>query len=110
MATDEDFWGSGTATETWQALDYFTDRHAAIRRFTAHLNDAAAPPTANFFHGAGGNGKTLLLRFLQERCCKCFDPDNWDYLQILDDAAFVENVVAAADAAEVPRGRLDFAQ
>src|SRR3954469_21729046 len=101
MATD-DLWGSDTASETWRALDYFTDCCATIRRFTAYLNDDPAPSTAIFFHGHGGNGKTLLLRFLQERCCKRFEPDNWDYLKTLDDEVFVENVMAAAAADPVP--------
>jgi hypothetical protein len=33
----------GSLTESWRALDHFTDRLAAIRRLAGYLNDDPAP-------------------------------------------------------------------
>src|SRR5688500_12973661 len=51
-------------------LELFTDRSAAIRHFLSYLY--ADPPKRRilFFHGDGGNGKSLLLKFLRYYCCK----------------------------------------
>lgn len=100
----------GTASEGWRALDYFTDRHAAIRTFLSYLNDEPAKASVLFFRGPGGNGKTLLMRFFQTRCCKRFGADDWAYLRGLEDEEFEEHVVGAEGAAVAPSGRLDFQQ
>ncbi len=51
-----------------QALGHFTDRHFFKQRFAEYLNSDPAKRTILFLHGAGGNGKSLLLKFLR-RCC-----------------------------------------
>jgi hypothetical protein len=69
-----------TITESSRAMRLFTDRHDAIKHFATLLNVALAadrptPEKVLFFHGDGGNGKSLLLRFLRERCCKRLSPE-----------------------------------
>jgi hypothetical protein len=82
---------TGDITVGERALGLFTDRHAAIRHFSSYLNDDPPKPTILFFHGVGGNGKTLLLRYLEKSCCKRLSPDNWAYVSALDDDEFVAN-------------------
>ena len=51
-----------SVTEGHHALALFTDRRDAIRRFCEYLNDDPPPSRILFFHGDGGNGKSLLLK------------------------------------------------
>ena len=79
-------------TTGWRAFDLFTDRHEAIRHFAAYLHDDVPRPTILCFHGDGGNGKSLLLRFLREHCCKRFRPEVWhSYLKSVPASILVCN-------------------
>ena len=71
--------GGKTITEGSRALEHFTDRTEAVGRFNQYVNDDPAKPTLLFFHGVGGNGKSLLLRFLRKHCCRLFT--GWENLQ-----------------------------
>lgn len=100
-------------TESSRAMRLFTDRHDAIKHFAALLNDdlAADQPTPEkvlFFHGDGGNGKSLLLRFLRERCCKRLSIAGWQYISVLDGEEFVAHLTDAEEATEVPTAAIDF--
>jgi hypothetical protein len=47
-----------------------------------HLLNNEPPPTPIlFFHGDGGNGKSLLLKLLREKCCKRLVPAIWQQLK-----------------------------
>lgn len=70
-----------TITEGLQALDLFTDRIEASRRFCAYLNNDPSPSHVLVCHGDGGNGKSLLLAYLRTRLCRRVKPDNWTYLR-----------------------------
>ncbi len=95
-------------TEEYRAISLFTDRTPALRRFMTYLNGDQPPHTILFFHGDGGNGKTLLLRFLREQCCKHFDSRDWTPIKgDPDDDAFKASVVGAA-ATAIPYAILDF--
>jgi tetratricopeptide (TPR) repeat protein len=92
-----------------RAIDHFTDRRAAIRRYASLLNDDPPGNSVVYFHGDGGNGKSLLLRFLRAQCSQRLTPDNWRYLKRLrDDDAFVANLTEALDAQTVPTAATDF--
>ena len=95
-------------TRGWHALQFFTNREQAIRHFVTYLHDEPARERILFFHGDGGNGKSLLLRYLRESCCKRVQRETWAYLKGMrdDDAfvAFVKNVAGMA----VPCASLDF--
>lgn len=64
-----------SVTQEWRALQFFTDRYPLTRHFAAYLNDEPPRHTILFFYGDGGNRKSLLLRYLRERCCKRLDPE-----------------------------------
>ncbi len=103
-------WNGGTITEGWRALDLFTDRYEACRRFLSYVNDDPSHPSILYFHGDGGNGKSILLDHLRTRLCKRIRPENWAYLATLPDTECVAQVEEAEDAVLVPTARLDFAQ
>lgn len=90
------------------ALQHFTDRYPLTRLFAHYLNDSQPRGKILFFYGDGGNGKSLLLRYLRERCCKRLRSDNWAYLVTLPDEEFVANFEVAEDAEAVPWAMLDF--
>jgi tetratricopeptide (TPR) repeat protein len=95
-------------TETRRALQYFTNRHGIIRRFAEYLNDPP-PNQLLFLHGDGGNGKTLLLRYLKEKCCHRFSPEDWKIAKDLVGDAFVTAVLNGVGAGEtVPSTLIDF--
>ncbi|MGA7730155.1 MAG: hypothetical protein WCD37_02660 [Chloroflexia bacterium] len=60
---------TGSITD-WSAFWLFTDRNEHIRRFLSYLYDETPHDTILFFYGEGGNGKSWLMRFLSEYCCK----------------------------------------
>lgn len=97
-----------TITEGWRALDLFTDREKAIRLFSSYLNDDPPRSQILFFYGDGGNGKSILLRFLREYCCKKLKPENWTWVKKLQDEEFVEHIKEAEDTESVPVSLLDF--
>lgn len=99
---------TGSVTETRRALQHFTNRRTSIRHFAGYLNDDPATEKILFFHGDGGNGKTLLLRFLKEKCCKRLDADNWEYVKSLEGDDFIENFAGADGCIEVPSTLIDF--
>lgn len=65
-------------TEGSRALDFFTNRTEAVKRFCEYLHEPT-PDTILFFYGNGGNGKSLLLRLLKSRCCRLFA--DWEYVK-----------------------------
>jgi len=93
-------------TKEDRALALFTDRYSLIRAFTQTLHEDDALGKILFFHGGGGNGKSLLLRFLREHGCKRFH--RWDELRRQPDAAFVRQLRGDRAFDPVPVARLDF--
>ncbi len=90
-----------------RALSHFTDRHSEIRRFAQLLHFPEG--RVLFFYADGGAGKSLLLDFLEVRCCKWLS--DWDYLQskYQDDAEFVDEFLAAEGQLKVAVASVDFA-
>jgi len=88
-------------TSGWRALDLFTDRREAIRLFLTYLNEDPARERIFFFFGEGGNGKSLLLRYLNRYHCR-----RRRSLQFDGEAALGEMVVPSAyvDFGMPPRG------
>jgi tetratricopeptide (TPR) repeat protein len=95
-------------TEGWRAFDLFTNRHDLIRAFTSYLNEHPTPERIIFFYGEGGNGKSLLLKFLQEHCCKYIDARNWEWLKRKPDSEFLEVLKNIHGAEDVPAAAIDF--
>jgi tetratricopeptide (TPR) repeat protein len=99
---------TGSVTEPRRALQHFTNRKKSIRHFAGYLNGDPVPEKILFFHGDGGNGKTILLRFLKEKCCKRLNADNWGHVKSLEGDEFIDNFAGAVDCAEVPSTLIDF--
>jgi len=99
---------TGSGAELRRALQHFTNRKNAIRHFAGYLNDDPTTEKILFFHGDGGTGKTILLRFLKEKCCKRLDADNWERVKSLEGEDFIENFAGAVDCAEAPSTLIDF--
>ncbi|EIC20979.1 TPR repeat-containing protein [Thiorhodovibrio frisius] len=78
-------------TQHDQALPLFTDRFGERRLFLRFLHAAPPPEQMLFFHGDGGNGKSLLLKRLMDRYCQRLRAADWARLDaIADDRACVE--------------------
>lgn len=95
-------------TEGGRALALFTDRHEAIRLFSSFLNDNPPHKRILFFYGDGGNGKSLLLRFLRRNYSKRLSAENWEYIRDKADEEFAWHLKNAAGAEPVTCASLDF--
>ena len=96
-------------------LDLFTDRDRQILSFTKALSQDPPPEEVFFLEGGAGNGKSLLLWFLEKHCCKRFS--DWEgQIKNLDPAQrrdlLLETTKAKDSGVEfqsVPAIRHDFA-
>jgi hypothetical protein len=91
----------------------FTDRHRLIRLFVEYLNNEQSLEKILCFYGDGGNGKSSLLKFLREKCCKRFREDNWQQLKAKPDAKlaeYIEKRAASWEFTPVPAMIHDFGQ
>jgi len=100
-------------TQLNRALRHFTDRHELTLRFAEYLNDDELDPhKILFFYGDGGNGKSLLLKFLLENCCKRFPLETWTELKTKTHPEIVEFIKTITDWESdfqfVPATLLDF--
>lgn len=95
-----------SVTQGWRALELFTDRTAPIRLFAGRLNDDPPAERILFFHGDGGNGKSLLLRHLAERCTVHHPAERWTQIRDLPDEQL--EVALAQGGKPVPYAMLDF--
>jgi hypothetical protein len=82
-------------------------------RFAEYLNDDELDPhKILFFYGDGGNGKSLLLKFLLENCCKRFPLETWTELKTKTHPEIVEFIKTITDWESdfqfVPATLLDF--
>ncbi len=59
-------------------------------------------------YGLGGNGKSLLLRYLAARCCVRLSPGEWARARLLHGAELPDALAAAGKTARVPVARIDF--
>lgn len=70
LSMEEDFdWESETES---RKLQLFTDRHKFTRLFAEYINEDPPRSTILYLHGDGGNGKSLLLKFLRENFSSLF--------------------------------------
>jgi tetratricopeptide (TPR) repeat protein len=115
MSIDDELCELQTVTEGDRALQLFTDRYEYTYLFAQYLNEESPRKTILFFHGDGGNGKSLLLKFLRQRCCKRFLPETWQQLQAIPKAEvakvapYIENA-KPENYIPVPAVLLDFSQ
>jgi len=106
---DEDFESESISGD--RQLELFTGRHEFTRRFAIYLNEDPPRKQILYFHGDGGNGKSLLLKHLQVNCCKRFSPQVWQQWRALPEskAAEVADFVRQAKTyTPIPAVRHDF--
>ncbi|SDX69818.1 tetratricopeptide repeat protein [Thiocapsa roseopersicina] len=100
-----------SVTDHDRALGLFTNRMAERRLFTCYVQADTPPERLLFFHGDGGNGKSLLLKLLKEQSCRRLYPADWRQLQALtDDREFAEGFESIAQAVPIPCVYHDFAE
>ena len=96
-------------TQRNRALELFTDRFTERRLFTQYLNEETPREKILFFHGDGGNGKSLLLDILERDYCHRIAPNDWQSLKtIQSNQQFLEAFVQAKSMTKIPSARLDF--
>jgi tetratricopeptide (TPR) repeat protein len=97
---------SPSITEGSRALRLFTDRHQLIQEFARALHEDDALGKILIFHGGGGNGKSLLIRFLQAYACKRFH--RWQELRQQPDAEIAHRLKEERSFDPMPVANLDF--
>jgi ADP-ribosylglycohydrolase/tetratricopeptide (TPR) repeat protein len=100
--------GTGPSVERDRALELFQDRVEIIRRFAWLLNEDPPPTRLLFLHGMGGTGKSLMLRYLEARCCVRMKPQDWLRVRELPDDEVAAVLSGVKDAKSVPVARIDF--
>lgn len=112
MSIDDDMGQLPSLTEGDRALKLFTDRVEFVHLFAQALHQEPPQKQILFFYGDGGNGKSLLLKFLRQQCCKRLSSETWDLLQRRSDGDLA-NFISKLDPAEctpVPAVLNDFGQ
>ncbi|NJR66692.1 MAG: hypothetical protein HC772_17470 [Leptolyngbyaceae cyanobacterium CRU_2_3] len=110
MAIDDELSPLPSVTEGGRALQFFTDRYEFTRLFAIALNQDPPRQQILFFHGDGGNGKSLLLKFLRQRCCKRLSRSLWQQVQGRSDADLANYIekLQPNECEGIPAALLDF--
>ena len=111
MSIEDDLLEPSSITAGDRALALFTDRYELMRLFVERLNDDPAPQNILFFYGEGGNGKSLLLKYLRQKACKrMISPTDWAKVKAKPDAELADIVTRLKPGTyhPVPAAFLDF--
>ncbi len=108
MPTSKNTNRNRSVTEGQTALELFTNRDNAIRLFAEYVHQDPPRDDILFFHGAGGNGKTLLLKFLRDRIRHRLPPDDWNWVRQQDPDLFLDSLENTENGNAVPFSYLDF--
>ncbi|MEO0534727.1 MAG: hypothetical protein AAF215_12785 [Cyanobacteria bacterium P01_A01_bin.123] len=73
MSIDDDLRSPQTITEGDRALELFTDRYSFTRLLAERINDDPPGQQILFFHGTGGNGKSLVTEVFAEEYLQAID-------------------------------------
>jgi hypothetical protein len=97
-------------TEGRRALSLFVDRTELLGSFFQRLSSIGEPDTLVFLHGEPGNGKSLLVKYLKENCCKRIDRKDWQQFDpnVPESVTHIIEVMSQAPEA-VGHAYLDFA-
>ncbi|MGP3965088.1 ADP-ribosylglycohydrolase family protein [Nonomuraea sp. 3N208] len=87
-----------------RSLDLFANRFELTRHVVTLINEDPPPERILYLHGLGGNGKSLLLRHLEKRCC--LRTDTWEGVREAPDPQLLEQL--AERGQQVPVARIDF--
>jgi len=92
--------GRSSKSERNHSLELFTGRYELTRLFAEYLNSERPFEKLLFFYGDGGNGKSLLLRFLRTKCCKRLRQDRWQQIISQPDAEVIDFITKFSDKGE----------
>ncbi|MDF0555854.1 tetratricopeptide repeat protein [Kamptonema sp. UHCC 0994] len=113
MSIDDEELNSEFSSED-RKLELFTDRYEFTKLFAEYLNDDPPRKKVLYFHGDGGNGKSLLLKFLRIQCCKRFSRQKWQELKAIPDdrvaevADYIQKAKLSQDCTVIPAILHDF--
>ena len=91
-----------------RSLELFCDRYEVIAHFASLIHDDPPSRRLLYLYGLGGNGKSLLPRFLAARCCVRLPPAEWQRVRGLPEAELAGALAGVAKAVKVPVARIDF--
>jgi ADP-ribosylglycohydrolase/tetratricopeptide (TPR) repeat protein len=100
--------GEGRSVTRDRSLRLFTNRYELTRAFARRLNEDPSSKTVMFFFGLGGNGKSLLLRHLENRCCYRLASSEWEEISSYADELLVDAIAKAPSSESLPVAYLDF--
>jgi hypothetical protein len=80
----------------------FADRYEVSREFVERLHAERTRLQVSCYVGAGGNGKSALLRHLRDRCCVWLPRPQWEEVRALPPESFVDGLARARHATRVP--------
>jgi hypothetical protein len=104
----EETGGAQCAVAHDRSLELFFNRYEAIARFMALINEDPPPRKVLYVYGLGGNGKSLLLRYLAAKCCNRLPAAEWSRVRQLPPAELSAALSSAPKAVQVPVARIDF--
>jgi ADP-ribosylglycohydrolase/tetratricopeptide (TPR) repeat protein len=87
-----------------RSLELFANRFELTRHVVSLINEDPPSERILYLHGLGGNGKSLLLRHLEKRCC--LRTDQWPSMRDAPDAELLDRL--AEHGQEIPVARIDF--
>ncbi|MFI7694199.1 ADP-ribosylglycohydrolase family protein [Nonomuraea sp. NPDC049655] len=87
-----------------RSLDLFANRFELTRHVVSLINEDPPAERILYLHGLGGNGKSLLLRHLETRCC--LRTNQWETVRNASDAELLEQLTEQGQ--QVPMARIDF--
>ncbi|MEV4566782.1 ADP-ribosylglycohydrolase family protein [Nonomuraea sp. NPDC049419] len=87
-----------------RSLDLFANRFELTRHVVALMNEDPPAEQILYLHGLGGNGKSLLLRHLEKRCC--LRTNQWASVRDVPDGELLNRLAELGEV--VPVARLDF--
>ncbi|BBB91662.1 MAG TPA: hypothetical protein PKA28_09155 [Methylomusa anaerophila] len=87
-------------------LNSFSNRVVPIRIFIEALHKDDYSGKTIYFHGNGGNGKSLLLAYLHKNFCKRVDNATWIIIKDLDDEALRDRLLTTPVTALTGSGLL----
>uniref|UniRef100_UPI0039C63306 tetratricopeptide repeat protein n=1 Tax=Calothrix sp. CCY 0018 TaxID=3103864 RepID=UPI0039C63306 len=85
-----------------RALQLFIDRHHLIKYFAECINNDPVEEKIQYIYGDGGNGKSLLLKYLRTKCCNRFHTEKWQEILRQKDLKLLANNIA------IPNNTNDF--
>ncbi|MCK9395824.1 MAG: SEC-C domain-containing protein [Methylobacter sp.] len=93
-------------------LESFSNRLVPARIFIEALHNDANTGAIIYFHGNGGNGKSLLLAYLQKNFCKRVDNATWQTIKGFDDKSLRDKLleIPLTSSEAIPSVLVDFGE